>query len=91
MLALALSASAAPQDTALTPSGTDARVSWADHPETTLRSQRSRGDLAPAAKSHNTGQVVDFAAAALRQLASCNTLANQASSQFLALSGAKRA
>ena len=62
MLALALSASAAPQDTALTPSGTDARVSWADHPETTLRSQRSRGDLAPAAKSHNTGQVVDFAA-----------------------------
>lgn len=55
MLALALSASASPQNTALTPSGTDA--SWADRPETTLRSQRSRGDLAPAAKSHSAGQV----------------------------------
>ena len=60
MLALALSASASPQNTALTPSGTDA--SRVDHPETTLRSQRSRGDLAPAAKSHSTGQV-EFAAA----------------------------
>ena len=65
MLSLALYiAPASPQNTALTPNqptGTDPRsrhpdpsgVSWADHPETTLRSQSGRGDLQPAAKSHS--------------------------------------
>jgi hypothetical protein len=65
MLSLAFSVvSASPQNTALTPNQPNDAVprsrhpdpsgtTWADHPETTLRSQSSRGDLQPAAKSHS--------------------------------------